>query len=48
MSDPNTLINPSKTTVSTPRARRGAAAVFAQYIQDLTHPAEPVLSAATA
>lgn len=25
-----------------PRRRRSAAAVIAQYIQDLTHPAEPV------
>ena len=27
---------------NTLRARRGAAAVIAQYIQDLTHPAAPV------
>ena len=27
-------------TTDTPRARRGAAAVFAQYIQDLTHPTQ--------
>jgi hypothetical protein len=48
MSDTNTLITPSKLTNGTPRARRGAAGVFAQYIQDLTHPSEPKLSAATA
>ena len=27
-------------TTDTPRARRGAAAVVAQYIQDLTHPTQ--------
>ena len=48
MSDTNTLITISKITKGTPRARRGAAAVFAQYIQDLTHPTEPALSTATA
>ena len=48
MSETSTLITPSKTTKGTPRARRGAAAVFAQYIQDLTHPTEPDLSPATA
>jgi hypothetical protein len=31
MADTQTLINPS-------RARRGTAAVIAQYIQDLSHP----------
>jgi hypothetical protein len=29
-----------------PRARRSAAAVVAQYIQDLSHPSEPVPCAA--
>ena len=48
MSDASTLITPSETTNGTPRARRGAAAVFAQYIQDLTHPAQVGLSAASA
>jgi hypothetical protein len=48
MSETKTLINPSKTMDSTPRARRGAAAVFAQYIQDLTHPSEPDPCAAAA
>jgi hypothetical protein len=48
MSDTNTLITLSKIATSTPRARRGAAGVIAQYIQDLTHPSEPDLSPATA
>jgi hypothetical protein len=48
MSDTNTLITPSTIVTSTPRARRGAAGVIAQYIQDLTHPSEPDLSAAAA
>ena len=39
MSATQLLVTPGTTT--TPRARRGAAAVIAQYIQDLTHPAEP-------
>lgn len=37
MSKPAVLINPS--TAVTPRVRRGVASVFAQYIQDLSHPA---------
>lgn len=36
MSDSSLLI--TLPTATTPRARRGAAAVIAQYIQDLTHP----------
>jgi hypothetical protein len=35
MADTQTPVNPS-------RARRGAAAVIAQYIQDLTHPVATV------
>ena len=48
MSETSTLITPSKITKGTPRARRGAAAVFAQYIQDLTHPSQPDPCAAAA
>lgn len=40
------MLNPSQTPQveprTAPRRRRSAAAVIAQYIQDLTHPAEPV------
>ena len=38
----------SSTTGSTPRARRGDAAVLAQYIQDITHPIAPIAHAAVA
>jgi hypothetical protein len=48
MSTPDTLINPSHITKSTPRARHGAAAVIAQYIQDLSHPSKSEPSAAVA
>jgi hypothetical protein len=48
MSDTKTLITPTRITKSTPRARRGAAAVIAQYIQDLTHPSQPDPCAAAA
>ena len=48
MSKPTPLITPSQIAPSTPRARRGAAAVIAQYIQDLTHPTESEPSAAVA
>jgi hypothetical protein len=48
MSDTATLITSTETTTATPRARRGAAAVFAQYIQDLTHPSQPDPCAAVA
>lgn len=48
MSETVTLITPTETTAATPRARRGAAAVFAQYIQDLTHPSHPDPCAAAA
>lgn len=48
MSDPHVLIPNATTTTTTPRARRGAVSVIAQYIQDLTHPAEPDPCAAAA
>jgi hypothetical protein len=48
MSKPTPLITTSEITQTTPRARRGAAAVIAQYIQDLTHPSESDLRAAVA
>lgn len=38
MSESSLLI--TSLAATTPRARRGAAAVIAQYIQDLTHPDE--------
>ena len=38
----------STSTASTPRARRGDAAVLAQYIQDITHPHESLEQAAAA
>jgi hypothetical protein len=41
MSSLTPLITAPTPTTDTPRARRGAAAVFAQYIQDLTHPSPP-------
>jgi hypothetical protein len=47
MSTTETLIAPSTTAV-TPRAQRGAAAVIAQYIQDLTHPSQSDPRAAVA
>ena len=53
MSDTNLLALPTRIT-ATPRVQRGAAAVIAQYIQDLTHPdqaaglAQPDLCAAAA
>jgi hypothetical protein len=37
MSNSQLLLTQSQTTPSTPRATRGAAAVIAQYIQDLTN-----------
>ena len=46
MSDKKLLI--TSTTTSTPRAQRGAAAVIAQYIQDLTHPSPPAFCAPAA
>ncbi len=39
---------PAPRPVTTPRARRGVASVFAQYIQDLTHPSDPAPCAAAA
>ena len=47
MSSTELLLSPT-TLTTTPRARRGAAAVIAQYIQDLTHPSQPALRAAAA
>ena len=47
MSATNLLLSPNRIT-TTPRARRGATAVIAQYIQDLTHPTEPADCAAVA
>ena len=45
----STGLLPAPTAImATPRARRGAAAVIAQYIQDLTHPTEPADCAAVA
>jgi hypothetical protein len=38
MSTSELLLPQTTTTSVTPRAIRGAAAVIAQYIQDLTHP----------
>jgi hypothetical protein len=46
MSNPDALIITPDRTAATPRARRGAAAVIAQYIQDLTHPADSGAAAA--
>jgi hypothetical protein len=46
MSD--TQLLPTPNTTAAPRARRGAAAVIAQYIQDLTHPADSDAYAAAA
>jgi hypothetical protein len=41
--------NPAPTRrVTAPRLRRSAAAVIAQYIQDLTHPSDPAPSASAA
>jgi hypothetical protein len=37
MSNTQLLLPQTQTTTSTPRATRGAAAVIAQYIQDLTN-----------
>jgi hypothetical protein len=48
MSNPSPLIPTTEITPATPRARRGAAAVIAQYIQDLTHPSQSQPSAAVA
>ena len=48
---PLSLISPSPSTdptTTTPRATRGAAAVIAQYIQDLTSPATHGTRAAAA
>ena len=47
MSSTGLLLAPTA-IMTTPRARRGAAAVIAQYIQDLTHPSQPALRAAAA
>ena len=47
MSDTKNLIS-FRETVNAPRVRRGAAAVIAQYIQDLTHPSEPAVRATAA
>lgn len=45
MSQTVTITNPI-TPTDTPRARRGAAAVVAQYIQDLTNPTSVSAAAA--
>jgi hypothetical protein len=48
MSKHTPLIQTTEITQATPRALRGAAAVVAQYIQDLTHPSQSEPSAAIA
>jgi hypothetical protein len=48
MSNSQLLPSQSETTSTTPRAARGAAAVIAQYIQDLTNPVAQGPRAATA
>jgi hypothetical protein len=48
MSNSQLLRSQSQTTSTTPRAARGAAAVIAQYIQDLTNPVAQGPRAATA
>lgn len=48
MSDTTVLLTTPDLTTTTPRARRGAVAVIAQYIQDLTHPSPSDACAAAA
>jgi hypothetical protein len=48
MSKSKILITTPITSTDTPRARRGAAGVFAQYIQDLTQPSSREPRPATA
>lgn len=43
-----TSLAPAPRAAAAPRARRGAAAVIAQYIQDLTRPSDPAPCAAAA